>query len=107
MADMVASVPLLQKRTFSKDGTIAVWEMNEGKKVKDWAAHGGGVYLWKSRAEAEAVYTPQWQAYIAERYGAALPADLPDDGVEVLIDGRVRHPRRHLPARTGPSPRSR
>lgn len=32
---------------------------------------GGGVYLWKSRLDAEAVYTPQWQAYIAERYGAA------------------------------------
>ena len=30
---------------------------------------GGGVYLWKSRADAEAVYTPQWQAYIADRYG--------------------------------------
>ena len=30
---------------------------------------GGGVYLWKSRIDAEAVYTPQWQAYIAERYG--------------------------------------
>jgi hypothetical protein len=27
----------------SADGTIIVWEMNEGKKVKDWAAHGGGV----------------------------------------------------------------
>ena len=22
---------------------------------------GGGVYLWKSRADAEAVYTPQWK----------------------------------------------
>lgn len=31
---------------------------------------GGGVYLWKSRIDAEAVYTPQWQTYIAERYGA-------------------------------------
>ena len=31
---------------------------------------GGGVYLWKSRADAEAVYTPQWQDYIADRYGA-------------------------------------
>ncbi|MBN9515079.1 MAG: monooxygenase [Alphaproteobacteria bacterium] len=30
---------------------------------------GGGVYLWKSRIDAEAVYTPQWQAYIAARYG--------------------------------------
>jgi hypothetical protein len=38
----------------------------------DAATHtGGGVYLWHSRAEAEAVYTPQWKAYIAERYGAA------------------------------------
>lgn len=38
----------------------------------DPATHtGGGVYLWHSRAEAEAVYTPQWKAYIAERYGAA------------------------------------
>jgi hypothetical protein len=32
---------------------------------------GGGVYLWKSRADADAVYTPQWKAYIAERYGTA------------------------------------
>ena len=32
---------------------------------------GGGVYLWKTRADAEAVYTPQWQDYIADRYGAA------------------------------------
>ena len=31
---------------------------------------GGGVYLWQSRADADAVYTPQWKAYIAERYGA-------------------------------------
>ena len=37
----------------------------------DQSRIGGGVYLWKSRADAEAVYTPQWQAYIAERYGAA------------------------------------
>lgn len=34
---------------------------------------GGGVYLWESRIDAEAVYTPQWRAYIAERYG-----ELPD-----------------------------
>ena len=32
---------------------------------------GGGVYLWKTRADAEAVYTPQWQDYIADRYGTA------------------------------------
>lgn len=31
---------------------------------------GGGVYLWKTRAEAEAMYTPEWSARIAAIYGA-------------------------------------
>jgi hypothetical protein len=31
---------------------------------------GGGVYLWKSRADAEALYTPEWKAWAADRYGA-------------------------------------
>lgn len=31
---------------------------------------GGGAYLWRSRAAAEAVYTAEWQAYMAERYGS-------------------------------------
>ncbi len=31
---------------------------------------GGGVYLWKTRAEAEAMYTPEWSARIAGIYGA-------------------------------------
>ena len=26
----------------SVDGVVMIWEMNEGKKVKEWAAHGGG-----------------------------------------------------------------
>jgi len=26
---------------------------------------GGGVYLWQSREEAEAAYTPEWRAFIA------------------------------------------
>ncbi|MBM3569680.1 MAG: monooxygenase [Alphaproteobacteria bacterium] len=30
---------------------------------------GGGVYLWESRAAAEAVYTKEWRDYIAQRYG--------------------------------------
>ena len=31
----------------------------------------GGVYLWKSRAEAEAVYTADWKKSIQDRYGSA------------------------------------
>ena len=29
----------------------------------------GGVYLWKSRAEAEALYTENWRAFVKEKYG--------------------------------------
>jgi hypothetical protein len=32
---------------------------------------GGGVYLWKSRADADALYTAEWKAWATERYGAA------------------------------------
>ena len=45
---------------------------------------GGGVYLWKSRADADAVYTPQWKAYIAERYGA--PPDIRYFETSVVVD---------------------
>jgi hypothetical protein len=45
---------------------------------------GGGVYLWKSRADAEAVYTAQWKAYIAERYGA--PPEIRYFETAVVVD---------------------
>ena len=28
---------------------------------------GGGVYLWKSRADADALYTAEWKAWATER----------------------------------------
>jgi len=34
-------------------------------------AGAGGVYLWESRAAAEAVYTDEWRRRLTERYGAA------------------------------------
>jgi hypothetical protein len=30
----------------------------------------GGVYLWESRAAAEALYTPEWKKSIEDRYGS-------------------------------------
>jgi hypothetical protein len=30
-----------------------------------------GIYLWKSKADAEACYTPEWKATVAAKYGAA------------------------------------
>ena len=29
----------------------------------------GGIYLWRSRAEAEALYTDAWKAFVREKYG--------------------------------------
>ncbi|MGI9537917.1 MAG: YdhR family protein, partial [Desulfocapsaceae bacterium] len=29
----------------------------------------GGIYLWNSRAEAEAMYTESWKAFVQEKYG--------------------------------------
>ena len=29
----------------------------------------GGVYLWNSRAEAEAMYTESWRSFVREKYG--------------------------------------
>ena len=33
-------------------------------------ATAGGVYLWKSRRDAEALYTEEWKSFIVEKYGA-------------------------------------
>ena len=33
-------------------------------------ATAGGVYLWKSRADAEAMYSPAWRAFVREKYGS-------------------------------------
>ncbi len=30
----------------------------------------GGVYFWNSRAEAEAMFTESWRAFVREKYGA-------------------------------------
>jgi hypothetical protein len=29
----------------------------------------GGIYLWNSRAEADAMYTDSWRAFVREKYG--------------------------------------
>lgn len=30
----------------------------------------GGVYLWRSRQDAEALYTDEWRAFVTGKYGA-------------------------------------
>ena len=45
---------------------------------------GGGVYLWKSRTDAAALYTPEWIAWATERYGA--PPDIRYFETSVIVD---------------------
>ena len=53
----------------------------------------GGIYLWRSRAEAEAMYTANWRALVREKYGAepsiayfATPVVVDNVTHEVLSD---------------------
>lgn len=33
-------------------------------------ATAGGIYLWRSRADADAVYTDEWKAFVTGKYGS-------------------------------------
>ena len=33
-------------------------------------AKAGGIYLWKSRAEADRIYTEEWKAFVRGKYGS-------------------------------------
>jgi hypothetical protein len=37
--------------------------------LSDDGATAGGVYFWKSREEAEAMYTPSWRSFVKAKYG--------------------------------------
>jgi hypothetical protein len=48
--------------------------------VTEGGDRAGGIYFWESRAAAEACYTAEWKAMVADKYGAApeiLYADVP------------------------------
>jgi hypothetical protein len=48
---------------------------------------GGGVYLWESRAAADAVYTAEWKDSIRQRYGAA--PDITFFDAPVIVDNEI------------------
>ena len=58
-----------EKRTF--EGEIVT--LKNGRPAAQGACPVCGTKLTRilSKADAEAVYTPQWKAYIAERYGTS------------------------------------
>ena len=39
--------------------------------VTEAGDRAGGIYFWKSKADAEACYTPEWKAMVTAKYGAA------------------------------------
>lgn len=44
----------------------------------------GGIYFWKTRADAEACYTNEWKAMVTQKYGA--PPDILYANVPVTVD---------------------
>lgn len=43
----------------------------------------GGVYIWRSKADADAWYTPEWSARLEETYGAKPSVEFYDSFVQV------------------------
>jgi hypothetical protein len=50
--------------------------------------YGGGVYLWRSRAEADQLYSPEWRRSIAERFGE--PPEIAFYDSPVIVDNASR-----------------
>ena len=44
----------------------------------------GGIYFWKSKADAQACYTPEWIAMVTDKYGS--PPDIFYAQVPVSVD---------------------
>jgi len=44
----------------------------------------GGIYFWKSKADAEACYSSEWRAMVTEKYG--VPPDILYAEVPVSVD---------------------
>ncbi|HTS38942.1 MAG TPA: monooxygenase [Xanthobacteraceae bacterium] len=46
----------------------------------------GGVYVWNSRADADRVYTPEWKAFVKDKYGSAPQIEYLNS--PVMVDNR-------------------
>jgi hypothetical protein len=52
--------------------------------ITESGERAGGIYLWESKAAAEACYTREWKAMVTEKYGA--PPDVLYAEVPVSVD---------------------
>ncbi|WP_299178777.1 YdhR family protein [uncultured Neptuniibacter sp.] len=44
----------------------------------------GGIYLWESRAHAEAIYTESWKSFVRDKYGSEPSVEYLD--TPVIVD---------------------
>ena len=56
--------------------------------VTEDGERAGGIYLWQSKADAEACYTSEWKAMVTEKYGA--PPEILYAAVPVSVDNVAR-----------------
>ncbi len=52
--------------------------------VSEAGDRAGGIYLWQSKADAEACYTAEWKKMVAEKYGA--PPEIFYAHVPITVD---------------------
>ena len=52
--------------------------------VSEDGKRAGGIYFWKTRADADACYTDEWKATVTGKYGAA--PDIAFSSVPVWVD---------------------
>jgi hypothetical protein len=52
--------------------------------VTEAGDRAGGIYLWKTKADAQACYTPEWQAMVTAKYGG--PPEIVYAAVPVSVD---------------------
>ena len=64
--------------------------------VSEDGTTAGGVYIWNSRTEAEALYTESWRAFVREKYGAdptvayfENPVVVDNVAQQILADGQI------------------
>jgi len=90
--DMVVKVSLGSTEKFAA-------MKNQGLLMKYYLSResggSGGVYIWRSKEDADAWYTPEWSARLEETYGAKPSVIFYDTFVQVdntrdqvVVDGR-------------------
>jgi hypothetical protein len=58
--------------------------------LADDGASVGGVYIWKSRKDAEAMYTDAWRAFVRDKYKTEPKVTYFDNPLDVdNVDGRI------------------